>query len=95
MAYKDTNLGIELSQQGSLVLVYTTDEHHSNMDRNLLGVCDNIEDVDTMITTETYEDGVLLSDADRIDLYSNYQTQGYAGGGEFLLVRVKVNEIIE
>ena len=91
----ETNTAKHIGIAGNVTLVYFTDNHHSKDSRELLCVCDNLLSLTMNIIDEATEFNVDLKTKDLVHLYNEYQTQGLCGVGEFILVGIKLNSLIE
>jgi len=78
-----------------MYLIYQTDNHHTRLTANLIGVCTTktkgLRIIKQFIITQAEP---KLSTDDLFNLANYSQTQGYKGEGEFVIDKVEVNKLL-
>lgn len=77
-----------------MYLVYKTDNLHSFASRDVIGVCTSFKKAVTICNHQSFKDHCPLLSDDVWNLQNLKQTQGYKGGGEFVIEEVSTNKLI-
>lgn len=75
-------------------IVYKTDNHHTYASMDLLGASGTMPGAIKLVLEQTKKEDEQLSDDDMRNLRNIMQTQGYQGYGEFVIVKLKMDELL-
>lgn len=77
-----------------IILVYTTDNHHTQNSKQLLAVCTSKFSAINLIQDIAKEEDETISQDDLYNLEHINQTQNYQGYGEFIIEEQPIDTIL-